>query len=375
MSTTSESDPASELRAAHDHLERLREETALDREALEAVADAYESVERVLERWEERATDWDDFQGYVEFRNDLSATLESVPEDVPESEAFLEADGHVKTGSATQSLTPRDFEAARGALEPAREHAQRREDLERARRRYREARQAAKRRRAELADRIDDLERLLALGEADLEAPVERLRDPIRRYDAAVEEAFADFRRTAPAREFLGFVATAAGRPLVDYRTPPGELLAYVRERPAGDHSVEELLEYAGYSPSKLDHYVEDADLLKRRVATNRTYLERLSADPLRVGWPPEERTRLRYRTGELVPLVGRFADEETVAALRAVRALTRREEYDRLRRAAVARAELDEAERERVASGAVEEELEAAREEYERLGDALEEY
>jgi hypothetical protein len=375
MSTTSEPDAVSELRAAHDRLARLREELDLDEEALASVADAYESVERVLDRWEERATDWDDFQGYVEFRNDLSETLESVPEDVPESEAFLAADRHVKTGSATQTLNPRDFEAAREALDPARAYAERREELAAARERYRAARRTAKRRREELADRIDDLERLVALGEADLAAPVETLREPITRYDAAVEAAFADFRQTAPAREFLGFVATAARCPLVDYDPPPGELLAYVRRQPAGEHSVSDLLEYAEYSPSKLDHYVEGGDLLKRRVATNRTYLERLSAGALRVGWPPEERLTLRFRTEELVSLVGRFADAETVAALRSVRALTRSEEYDRLRRAAVARAELGEEERERVASGVVEEELATAREKYEHLGEALEEY
>lgn len=371
-------DAVAELEAARDRLERARAELEADdlEEAdLDAVADAYEAVERVLDRWEERATDWDDFEGYVEFRNDLSDTLESIPEDVPESDAFVEADGHVRTSGPTESLTERDFEAAREALAPAREYADRRSELSAARREYRDAVRTARDRRRELADRIDDLERLVRLGEADLEAPVAELREPIATYGEAVREAFAEFRREAPARELLGFVETAAATPMVDYRRPPADLLTYVREHDAGRHSVGELLTYAEFSTSKLEHYVEDPDLLKRRVATNRTYLERLSADPLTVAWPPAAADVLRFRTSELVSLVGRFADEETVAALRRVRRATRREDYERLRTAAVARAELSDEERRRVADGAVEEELQAARETLERLDAALEEH
>jgi exonuclease VII small subunit len=373
MSTTSDSDVAAELEAAHDRLETLESNLELGEDDLDAVADAYESVVTVLDRWEERATDWDDFEGYVEFRNDISETLESIPEDVPESEAFLEADSHVKTSGVTGSLKTGDFDAARRALAPARDHAETRDTLSEARSRYRTAYRAAQDRRQELDEQIADLERLVRLGEADLDAPIAELRDPIERYNEAVTEAFENFRREAPAREFLSFVVRAADYPLVELRRPPTELLEYVKEQPAGDHPVPDLLEFADYSPSKLSHYVDDANRLKRRVATNRTYLEGLSADPLHVEWPPAEAESLRFRAEELVSLVDAFADEETVTALRDVRERTRREEYDRLRTAAVARSELDEDERVRVKSGTVESELEAARDERGRLEEALE--
>ena len=374
MSTTTD-DAAAELEAAHERVRELEAGLDLAESDLDAVADAYESVATVLDRWEERATDWDDFEGYVEFRNDLSETLESIPEDVPESEAFLDADGHVKTSGVTGSLKTRDFEAAREALEPAREYAETREALADARSRHRKAYRTARDRLAELDDRIDDLERLVRLGEADLEAPIEDLEAPIERYNDGVADDFADFRREASAREFLSFIATAADYPLVEFRRPPTELLEYVREHPAGEHPVPDLVEYADYSPSKLSHYVDDANLLKRRVATNRTYLDGLSADPLFVEWPPAEAEALRYRADELVSLVDRFADEETVAALRSVRELTRRETYERLRTAAVARSELDDDERTRIENGTVESELEAAREERERLDEAISSY
>jgi len=62
------------------------------------------------------------------------------------------------------------------------------------------------------------------------------------------------------------------------------------------------------------------------------------------------------------------------VARLREVRALAAEPEYEHLRTAAVARAEVGEAERERIRSGAVEAELERARTLVERLDEAVEE-
>lgn len=375
MSTTTDRDAVAALADAYERVTNHRSAfEALDGDA-DAVADAYEAFERVLDRWEERATDWDDFEGYVEFRDDLSETLSSIPEDVPESDAFVEADGHVKTTGVSKSLKERDFDAAREALEPARRYAETRQELRDAEDDYRTAYRAAQDRRDELQDRIADLERLAELADADLDAPVEELRDPIDSYNESASTAFRTFRRNAPVRDLLDVVATASEYPLVPWERPPETLLTYVRERPAGEYTLEELLEYADYSRSKLDHYVDDADLLKRRVATNRTYLERLSSDPLRIEWPPAEAAVLRRRVDELVSLVSRFADEETVAALRSVQSLTRRDDFDRLRTAAVARAELSEAERRRVERGDVASDLEAAREAYERVERALEEY
>jgi hypothetical protein len=371
-------DPVEDLRAAAERVERLRAEMAesgLDRDELETVADASRSVDAVLDRWEERATDWDDFEGYVEFRNDLAETLESIPDDVPESDAFLEADAHVKTESVSKSLDSRDFDAAREALAPARAHAERLADLEDALADRREARARAESRRDELRARIDELERLLELGEADLDAPIDRLREPIETYNERVTEAFRAFRREATAETFVSFLDDAARTPFIEQDSPPSELLEHVRTADAGEHSIDELLEYADYSTSKLAHYVDDPDRLKRRVATNRTYLERVSAGPFRIAWPPAPAERLRFRIDELVSLVGRFADEAVVETLREIRELTRDDEYGRIRRASAADSELTAEQRHRLEDGEIDAELETAREALERVEAALSEF
>lgn len=367
-----------ELRRADDRVQSLQSEleTAdVPAGKIEPLVDLYRSVETVLDRWEERATDWDDFQGYVEFRDDLAETLEAAPDEVPKREAFAEADEHVKTGDVSTSLDTADFDAARAALAPARSIAETHEALQSARQERDQVYRRARRRAEELRERIDSLERLVELGEADLDAPIERLRRPIAAYNESVRDAFATFRREASAREFLSFLERAARTPFVEYESPPPELLEYVRTRPAGERTVDELLEFAEYSASKLSHYVDDAELLKRRVATNRTYLERLSADPLCIDRPPEAADLLWFRTRELVSLVDRFVDESTIETLRELRSLTRDPEYERLLRAAASDAELTDEERRRLESGAIAAELSATREKLDRLEETLAEY
>jgi hypothetical protein len=378
MNSQPDPDAVEELRRADDRVRELRSELEngdVPLGEIEPLVDVYRSVTAVLDRWEERATDWDDFQGYVEFRNDLAETLEAAPEGLPKRDAFAEADSHVKTGDVSTSLDASDFDAARAALAPVRSVVETYEALEDARETRGRIHRRTRRRADELRERIESLERLRELGEADLKAPIERLREPIAAYNESVRENFETFRREAPARDVLSFLERAARTPFVEYRSPPSRLLEYVRTQPAGGQTVDELLEYAEYSSSKLSHYVDDAGLLKRRVATNQTYLERLAADPFRIEWPPEDAETLWFRTGELVSLVERFADESTVATLREIRSLTRDPEYERLREAAKADAELTDDERRRLESGAIETELSTAREKLDRLEEALAEY
>ncbi|CAI50669.1 uncharacterized protein NP_5156A [Natronomonas pharaonis DSM 2160] len=367
--------PAEALDDAATRLDQLQSELeadGLDRSTLETLADAYRSVETVLDRWEERATDWDDFEGYVKFRNDLAGTLDSIPDDIPDREAFVDADSHVKTGGVSKSLNESDFEAAREALAPVRARAEQLDELQAAESALRDARKAAKRRLETLEDRIAELERAIELGDADLDAPVEKLKDPMADYNEGIEAAFEAFLGDASAREVLSFIQTAAETPLVEYTSPPEALVSYLDTEPAGDHTLSELLEYAEYSPSKLAHYVDDPDRLKRRVATNRTYLEGLSAAPLQLDWPPAAAETLRFQVSERLPLAAKLADEPTVTALRTVSERTRRDDYEELRTAAAAREELTKTERQRLQSGAIEAELEAAREERTRLRSAL---
>ncbi|MFB6139447.1 MAG: hypothetical protein ABEJ26_03325 [Halosimplex sp.] len=367
----------SDLDDARETLERARERVgAVGESDLEAVADAHDDLTTLFDRYEEEVTGDGDFQTFIEFQGEVAGVIERLSEEIRHRETFERVDDLLQQRRLTES----DWEMVRSALEPVRADVARLEERRAARERYADARSAVERRLGEVAERVGELADLRRLGEADLEAPTERLRDPIETYDERVRDAFADFRSAASARELLRFVAKTESYPLVPFESPPADLREYVESHEAGTEPVDQLLEYADFSKSKLDHYVGDPEALKRNVSTRRTYLRRLDAEPLTVEWPPVEAGTLRFRARELTSVVARFADdaeggEDALVALREVRDLPRETDYGRLRDSAQARAQLGPEERERLASGAVDEELAACRDARERLERALDEY
>ncbi|QCS40888.1 hypothetical protein [Natrinema versiforme] len=369
---TGEPTPLESLEAARKRLATADERIAdHGEETVEEVTAAYRNATTLLEDYVDRATGTgkENFQAYIELEGKFDGLVSGLSEDLPEYEAFEDALEAIDKRRLSES----DFERARECLEPAAEYADLLEDREAAREELAEARKAAAKRLRGLGDEIDERERLLELANADLDAPVERLRAPIETYNEAVREAFAAYRLEASAREVFDLLERSQWYPFVNYERPPEDLAGYVRENSAGEYTIPELLEYADYSRSKLSHYVDSADELKRNVATQQTYLDGIDAEPLTIDWPPEPAGALRRRAREYRPFVTRIADEDTVAALREVRLLATDPDYDRLQTAAQAVAQLSPAERERLTDGRVADELEALRTERERLEDALE--
>ncbi|WP_049924410.1 DUF7118 family protein [Halopiger djelfimassiliensis] len=364
--------PLEELEAARERYDNA--EQRIENQGGEAVfeaADAYRDAVELLEDYVDRATGTgrENFKAYVELEGQFATLVEDLPDDLKGREAFEDALEAIDKRRLSES----DFENARAALEPAAEYAELLDEREAAREGLAAARKAAARRFREIDDEIDDHERLLELGDADLDAPVERLRDPIAAYNDAIREAFEQYRLETAAREVFALLERSAWYPFVEYERPPDDLREYVTTSPDGTYTVPELLEYADYSRSKLEHYVEDADVLKRRVATQQTFLAGIDAEPLMIEWPPGPAGVLRRRTREYRPFVARVADESVVERLRTVRRLATDSEYDRLQTAARAVARLTPEERERLADGRVADELEALREERAALEAALE--
>lgn len=372
MSQAETAGAVARLEAAADELESARAAIeAVGESRVERVADAYHRFDDLLERYREPAsgTGGETFRAYVEFEGELEAFVGSLPADLHHREAFEAAEELLDR----RRLEERDFDRAQEALDPAREVAELLDRRESAVADYREARHGVEARRRELDDELDDAEAVLAYEDVDFDAPVASLRDPIEAYEAAVDGAFRDFRSSAPARAVLDFVDATDAYPLVDYPLPPAALRTYLRDHPAGEEPIPTVLEWAGYTRSKLDHYVADPATFRARLGGNRTYLERLDAGPLHVGWPPPPAEELRFRARELVPLVERFAPEPVVERLHAVRDLTRTDDYARLRRVAVAREALSPEALARLEAGEVQDELETLRAERERLTEALE--
>lgn len=348
---------AAELRERYDELRRIEARIAdLGRDRVEAAADAYRRAHRVLDQYEEDAVGTGDFGSYLQFEGEFAQAVD-VDDDAIAAGAFATADEAVDKRRLSES----DFAAAREALEPAGDYVDLLTDRDEAVDEYRVARKAAIDARRTLADRLDQLREVAGMADADLDADVERIRDPIETYNDAVREAFREFYRSASAREAFAFLDRADGTPFVDVDVPPTDLTEYVAEYGAGEEPLPTLLEYADYSNSKLEHYVDDPGALRTAVAVHRTYIERLDADPLTLDWPPKPGDELVYEIDELIPLVSRVADDETVATLRSIRDLAREAEYERLRRAAEVRNALDPQELDLLERDVIDERLDEA--------------
>ena len=412
-----ESPPAvvADLREAADRLQAA--EAAIDETgeaAIEAAADAYRRATRLLDDYEDSATGTGDFTAYLEFQNEILALVEELPDDTFAADAFERVSDRLDKRRLNQS----DFEFAREEIEAASEAVAMLEEREAARDAYRSARHDAKERRDDLRAEADRLRRLQRLGDVDLDADLDPLSEPVEAYNAAVETAFEGFRTIRPARELFALLDDAADRPLVGVDQPPRDLVDYIETKPAGTEPLATLVEYADYSPSKLEHYVDDPGALRTNVAVHQTYLDRLDAAPFRVDWPPAEAATLRARLDEVAPLVRRLdavfvddssdgsasgdsdgdpdeapagngdgtaatdleidadlPDENPVeAARRRLARVTRRDEYDRLREVALADAELSDAEFERVASGAIDDDLAVVTDAIDAIETALDE-
>lgn len=367
-------DVVDELASAADALDDA--DTAIARMGEDDVArvgDRYDEFVDLLSRYRDRATGSgrDVFEAYVEFQRLVAEFVETLPEDLPAREAFERAADVLDR----RRLAERDFDRARRELSAAADIASLRSDRTEALERYRSARSAVRARARDVDARIDELESVLAFADVDFDAPTASLRAPITEYNDAVMDAFRSFKERASARSVIDFADTSTAYPLASFRRPPEDLQAYLRQTAAGEERIATLLEYADYSLTKLDHYVDDPNRFRARVAANRSYLEDLDATPLTIQWPPPPAGQLRYRIRELVALVGRFAPDEVTARLRQLRALADDDDYGRLRRAAEARDALSDERLARLQSGDVEEDLRQLEAERERLEDALETY
>ena len=361
---------AAVLRERYDELGVIDDQIETIGEArVEAAADAYREAHRVLDQYAEDAVGTGDFGSYLEFEGRFADAV-AVDADAFAANAFAAADEAVDK----RRLTERDFAAAREALDPAGEAVELLEEREEAVSAFREARKAAEDARKALVGRLEELQAAASMADADVDADLGRLREPIDTYNEAVQAAFESALRERSARELFDFVERADATPFVDVDLPPADLRSYVDEHDAGTEPIPTLLEYAAYSNSKLDHYVADPGALRTAVAVHRTFLDRIDADPLKLSWPPAPGEELPYEIDELIPLVSRIADDETVATLRELREFARTDEYDRLRRAAAVRDDLDDREYELIAAGAIDDRLADAEQTLEILDAVLEE-
>jgi len=203
---------------------------------VEAAADAYRNATRLLDRYEDSATGTGDFKAYLQFQNEFIALAEGLSDDALAAEAFQRASDRMDKRRLNES----DFDYAREQTEAAAEAVDLLERREEAHSAYRQARHDAKARKDELDAEADRLRRVRELGGVDLDIPLDPLQEPVEAYNAAVREAFDEFRRTESARALFELLAAGADRPLVDADRPPRDLAEYIESAPRGRGAIDD---------------------------------------------------------------------------------------------------------------------------------------
>jgi hypothetical protein len=335
---------------------------------LDQLSDAYREFTDLLDRYEEQVVgDAGDVKTNIEFQSQVADVVGNIPSDTLLYATFTECAEYLKQKWFNTS----DFEHVREQLEPVGDIVGRLDAYEQAHHDYRKVRRDIRQEIRNIDEQIAEYERLVELGEADLDAPTERLREPIERYNETVAEAFLEFVEERPAREVVAALDAMEAYPLVPFESPPADLEQYLREEEPGEMTIPKLLEYARYSRSKLDHYIEDPDRFDRVVGGQQTFLSGLDAEPLQIGWPAPSAARLRWRCQELTAALNRIAPA-AVEQLRAVAALPHETDYERLYTSAVASEQLTDEERSRLQTEDVAARLEDLRDQRDRLREAL---
>lgn len=347
-------DKTDEYREKRDAVVEVGEDRA------EKTRELYRRLEDAFEEYREDATGHGEFGRYVEFQNIVIEAEETVEqEDVYSAEEFKRALGHLDA----RTLRDKHFRRANEDLSDIR-------DLVETYERYVELEDELRNELRDLEHRADELDREISRKEEALEKAVEvedidgsRLREAVEKYNDSVRSNFETFVREAPAVEVARIGEQTHDTALVD-DAPLERGTAEGLSNYVDDETVERVLELADSSDGKLSHYVDDTDGF--REAVPRTFFETADGTRFKLSYEPEGVAR--RRADELIPLVGKFADDETVATLRRVRDMAANGTYGEMRRALVAREE---------AGASVEElrdELEELRDEKERVGERAEE-
>ncbi|NUE01356.1 hypothetical protein HUB97_02475 [Halorubraceae archaeon YAN] len=325
-------------------------------ERVVATADAYRRAIRLLDQYEETATGTGDFKSYLQFQSSFLDFVSELSEEIPAYEGFSNASDRMDK----RRLSQKDFDYARDEVAPARTFVELLEQRSEAIDAYRTARSGAKTRLKELRSAEKEYARLTDLTDYNLDVPIDELKEPIEAYNNAVTDAFTQFKTNENARKLFNFIQATKSFPLVNFEQPPPELIEYIQTEDAGEKPLPKLLDLVDYSSSKLDHYVSDPGALRTNVAVHRTFLDRITAEPLTIEWPPAEANELQFRLKELSSVTRKLGDESLEGYLRTLRRLTNNPDFTTLRDAAAAKEELDDETLSRIVSGEIVDDYEA---------------
>lgn len=311
-----------------------RKRSTLRDEGIEAVREArdiYHDLQRYIDRYREPATGHGDFESYIEFQSVLAEIEEQLDDDVYGERWFRKAIQRFES----RTLREKHFRRAEKDLQEIRELVEAFERAMELEDELRSERGRLRKRRRELQNEIKRLESRIRDAREAPDADASRLESLLDKYNKSVEREYGSWLSSAPAIEVVRHAYRASRMPLVEADGVDGRSVEALQESGVGDESVERLLEFAGYSDSKLQHYVDDPRTFRDKLPT--AWFRVADAEPYKLSLDMEEGVVERL-VPELVSVVSEFASERTIEVLRQIGDLARNGRYSEMRQALEAR-------------------------------------
>lgn len=289
----------------------------------------YDRLIGLMDRYEEPATGTGEFQEYVDFQEavaDLESDLETA--DVTDRTSFEDAIARFER----RIIREKDFRRARSDLDGVRDIVNAVERAEQIASRLANERgrltsrlRDLRHERSRLESRIADLEAVADVDPTPLAAALDTYNEGVR----------ADFEAFVAEASALGVARVgqkAATFPLAG--VPPirnDAAFDVLEEIGLGEESVPTVLEYAGYSDSKLSHYVDRPRAIRKNLPV--TWFETIDGDDFTIT-PDLSGAEVRHRAPALAKVIDAFASPETISHLRHLRDLAVSGEYERMQQA-----------------------------------------
>lgn len=297
------------------------------RREVEAARSIYNRLSNYIDRYEEPAKGHGDFESYLEFQSVLAEIEEELSDDVYGKEAFENALGRFES----RTLRAKHFERAKNDLKEVQDVV---ESLEREEHLVDELETETgrlRKRRREIENELQDLDERISHAKEATNVEYQELKELVEKYNQRVEEEFRSYISSASAVDVARLARKLSNMPLLP--TPAIEDGAVdVLESPGvKDESVDRVLEYAGYSNSKLEHYVDRPEEFRKKVPE--AWFRTADAGPFKLSLDEREGV-VERKIPELVRVISIFSGEETVRVLRKIGDLARKGEYSELRSA-----------------------------------------
>ncbi|MFB6283014.1 MAG: hypothetical protein ABEK59_03645 [Halobacteria archaeon] len=301
---------------------------------LEESIELYRELADYMDRYREEAVGRENFEAYLEFQS-LVAEIE---EKLEENRDELYKPGKIERVVnifEKRKLDESHFEKAEDILSELREIVETRDRVDKLEKQLDRRMNKLRNRKKKLEVEVNRREKKIESIENAPDADPEELVELIEEYNEDVKTEYIEFRDSSPVTDVIDLCRKTATKSLVPSPDFTARDVSNLEKTGLGNAEVDTVLQYMGYTDSKLSHYLEGVTNLEFRRAVPTEFLEGFDGygyqiDPGLEDHPGE----LEHRISQITSCIDEFASPETVGKLRRIKKEVARNGYVEKKRA-----------------------------------------